>query len=62
MKKVYWKQRSRVDWLKEGGKNTKFFHLKASSRKKNRIKGILNHDYVWIEDREEMKRSFMHIL
>lgn len=30
---IYWKQRSRDDWLQQGNKNSKWFHHQVSERK-----------------------------
>ncbi|KAL5544765.1 hypothetical protein UlMin_008549 [Ulmus minor] len=44
----YWKQRSRVSWLRDRDKNTKFFHRKASNRRfKNEILGIYDENGCW---------------
>ena len=32
---IMWRERSRVQWLSEGNKNTRFFHLHARQRKMN---------------------------
>jgi len=50
------RQRSRVDWLQAGDRNTSFFHARASARRKtNRISYLLREDGTRCEDREELK-------
>ena len=44
-----------MSWLKHGDRNTKFFHSKASQRRRmNYIEGIKNANGVWVEEVEEV--------
>lgn len=48
-----WAQRSKMAWLNDKDRNTKYFHLKASYRKKNNnIKHIKNKRGVWDANEE----------
>ncbi|OAY83008.1 LINE-1 retrotransposable element ORF2 protein [Ananas comosus] len=41
---IYWKQRSKVHWLKEGDANTKFFHIRATIRRNKNFISQLSND------------------
>ena len=51
-----WVQRGRANWLKHGDRNTNFFHMYASARrKKNTIKRLRREDGTWVECEEQLK-------
>jgi len=52
-----WQQRSRIRWLSAGDKNTRFFHLRASlRRKKNKISKLKRPDGQVTEDADEISK------
>jgi hypothetical protein len=52
---MYWKQRAKMHWLKEGDLNTKFFHMSASARqKKKKIVKIVNAANVEVKSQPEI--------
>lgn len=52
---LYWKQRAKTFWLKEGDTNSKFFHAAASNRKKKKfITGLKSEDGTMVTNYEEL--------
>lgn len=50
------RQRSRVEWLKEGDRNTSFFHARASARRRtNKIRALVREDGSRCEDLPSIK-------
>jgi hypothetical protein len=52
-KNIYWRQRAKVHWLKDGDRNTHFFHKYASERRKSSRSNRLVEDGGRLVEREE---------
>lgn len=55
MEETMWRQQSRVDNLKEGDRNTKYFHMKATGRKRwNMLRGVRKDNGEWACEHDEI--------
>lgn len=55
-KEVFWKQRAKQYWLREGDQNTRFFHTYASGRKRNnQLRGLMDKHDEWKENEEDIQ-------
>lgn len=57
---LWWAQRAKAHWLKNGDLNTKYFHKKASQRKrKNTITSIQDHSGTTWQDNTKLHSIFL---
>ena len=55
-----WRQRSRILWLKDGDRNTKFFHSKASQwRRRNYITKLYDSTGRWCTSQSQVNDTIL---
>ncbi|KAL4334370.1 hypothetical protein GQ457_07G017230 [Hibiscus cannabinus] len=53
---IYWEQRARANWLRNGDRNTNFFHRYASQRRRcKRIDGLVTEDGAFHDNMDEVR-------
>ena len=54
---MFWRQKSRDNWIQNGDRNTKFFHLTTLvKRRRNKIEGLFDSNGSWNTDASSMKK------
>lgn len=58
---MYWQQRSRINWLKLGDQNTKFFHQTTLQRRQyNKILRLQDDEGTWLENELDISNNFLN--
>lgn len=53
---LLWLQKSRIDWLRLGDRNTRFFHISTVvRRRRNMVEMLKREDGQWEDDMEKLK-------
>ena len=59
LEETSWRQKSREIWLKEGDRNTKFFHRVANSHRRNNALNKIKINGQWLTEEREIKQGMV---
>ncbi|KAJ9707979.1 hypothetical protein PVL29_000172 [Vitis rotundifolia] len=59
MEEVHWRQHSRELWLKEGDRNTGFFHRMANAHRRNNSLDSIKINGVWLTEDQEVREGIV---
>ena len=57
LEEMSWRQKSWELWLKEGDRNTSFFHIMANSHRRRNFIGKIKIDGRWVEEESEIRKG-----
>ena len=60
LEEISWRQKSREIWLKEGDKNTRFFHRMANSHKRQSQIRKLRINGVWFTEKRALRHNIVN--
>ena len=56
MEEISWRQKSKEVWLREGDRNTGFFHKMANSHRRKNCLSKIKVNGTWLTEEQEIKR------
>ncbi|RVW85331.1 hypothetical protein CK203_045523 [Vitis vinifera] len=60
LEEAHWRQHSREIWLREGDRNTGFFHRMASAHRRNNAMGSIKVNGEWLVEEQEVKEGIVN--